>query len=276
MVAISVLYVAVVFTGYWWPRANAVFVLASIVTALIIFGYWLAIADSAPVWEAWTNRALAISAVWITALFVWHIRGLEEQLRTQIGIANALSRELSHRVGNGLQMVAAFLQLHAAKSTTEASRQVLEAAISRVMIIGRIQRALSHLTCSESIDSDAFLKALTDDVRSTLPNPDRINITVEAETAQLSSTTAVALGAIIVELATNALKHAFRESMQGTIAIKFKAGGDLGQYVVEVEDDGIGIDPTSTAAGSRPHIGRGFPCTRAPERFSAVGRSPWQ
>ena len=74
-------------------------------------------------------------------------------------------------------------------------------------------------------------------------------MTVEAETAQLSSTTAVALGAIIVELATNALKHAFRESMQGTIAIKFKAGGGLGQYVVEVEDDGIGIDPTKTADG---------------------------
>jgi two-component sensor histidine kinase len=249
MVAVSVLYVAVVLTGFWFPRPKAPLALAGIVTAMIVVGYWVAIPDGAPAWEAWTNRALAIFVAWVTALFAWHIRGLEEKLKTEVAITTALSRELNHRVGNSLQLVASFLQLQAAKSSTESSRQVLQAAISRVMTIGRMQRTLSHIGSTSIINSQEFLTALTDDLRSTLPDPERVKIIVEAHNTRLSSATAVALGAAAVEISTNALKHAFREGMRGTIAIRFKAAETPGQYVLEVEDDGIGIDPSTTPDG---------------------------
>jgi two-component sensor histidine kinase len=84
-------------------------------------------------------------------------------------------------------------------------------------------------------------------VRSILPNPDQICIDVQADSTQLSSTAAIALGALLVELINNALKHAFHEGMEGTLAVRFTASTSMNQCVIEVEDDGVGIDQ-----GQRP------------------------
>jgi two-component sensor histidine kinase len=78
-------------------------------------------------------------------------------------------------------------------------------------------------------------------VHSISPDPDQIRINVQADSTQISSTTAVALGALLVELINNAIKHAFHEGMDGTLAVRFTASNSMNQCVVEVEDDGIGF-----------------------------------
>jgi two-component sensor histidine kinase len=249
MIAVGLFYVAIVLTGFWFPKPKAALALALVATPLVIIGYWLAIPQNVPAWEAWTNRALAIGTVWLTAIFVWHIRVLEQKLEVQIGIANSLSHEMSHRVGNSLQLVASFLRLQAQSTNSEGSRHILETAGSRVMVIGRIQRMLSHFGSPRTVDSKHFIIALTHDVRSTFPDPDKIGINVEVDAAELTSTTATVLGAILVELINNALKHAFREGMEGTLAVRFIASKNTDRYVVEVEDDGVGIDQAQMPDG---------------------------
>jgi two-component sensor histidine kinase len=249
MIAVGLFYVAIVLTGFWFPKPRAALALALVATPLIIIGYWLTIPDNAPPWAAWTNRALAIGTVWLTAAFVMHIRVLEQKLQAQVDIANSLSREMSHRVGNSLQLVASFLRLQAQSTSNENSRHVLEMAGSRIMVIGRIQRMLSHLGSTRMVDSKTFINALMRDVCSTLPDPGRIAIRVEADPTQLTSTTATALGALLVELINNALKHAFRDEMRGTLAVRFTASKARDRYVVEVEDDGVGIDAPEMRAG---------------------------
>jgi two-component sensor histidine kinase len=249
ILAVSLFYVAIVLTGFWFPKPKSALVLALVATSLIIVGYWVAIRDDAPEWAAWTNRALAIGTVWLTAIFVWHIRVLQQKLQIQIDIANGLSREMSHRVGNSLQLVASFLRLQAARTDSESPRHVLEIAGSRIMVIGQIERLLSHFGATDTVDSKAFVTALLRDVHSILPNPDQIRIDVQAASCQMSSTTAIALGALLVELINNALKHAFHEGMEGTLAVRFITSNSMNQCVVEVEDDGIGIDQGQTPDG---------------------------
>jgi two-component sensor histidine kinase len=243
MLAVTLFYVAIVLTGFGFPKPRSALALALLATALIIIGYWVTNPDDAPAWAARTNRALAIGTVWLTAVFVWHIRVLQQKLQVQIDIANGLSREMSHRVGNSLQLVASFLRLQAVGASSESSRHVLEIAGSRIMVIGQIERLLSHFGAAHTVDSKAFITALLRDVHSILPNPDQICIDVRADSTQISSTTAIALGCLLVELINNALKHAFRGGMEGTIAVRFAASKSVNQCVVEVEDDGIGIDP---------------------------------
>jgi two-component sensor histidine kinase len=89
------------------------------------------------------------------------------------------------------------------------------------MVIGQIERLLSHFGAAHTVDSKAFITALLRDVHSILPNPDQICIDVQADSTEISSTTAIALGALLVELINNALKHAFREGMEGTLAVRF-------------------------------------------------------
>src|SRR5262245_14192197 len=84
MLEVGLFYVAIVLTGFWFPKPKAALALALFATPLIIIGYWVTIPDAAPVWAAWANRALAIGTVWLTAAFVWHIRVLQQKLQAQI------------------------------------------------------------------------------------------------------------------------------------------------------------------------------------------------
>ena len=241
MLEVGPFYVAIVLTGFWFPNPKSALALAFFATSLIIIGYWVTIPDGSPAWEAWANRVLATVTVWVTAVFVWHIRVLQQKLQIQIDIANGLSREIGHRVGNSLQLVASFLRLQAMGTSSENSRHVLETAGSRIMAIGQMERLLSHFGAAHTVDSKDFITALLRDVRSILPDPDQICIKVRADSTQISSTAAITLGALLVELVNNALKHAFREGMEGTLAVRFTASKSSDQCVVEVEDDGIGI-----------------------------------
>ncbi len=235
-------YVAIVLTGFWFPKPKTVLILALFATCLIVIGYWITIPDGSPAWANWTNRFFSIATVWLTAAFEWYICVLQQKLQDQIDIVNGLSREVSHRVGNSLQLVASFLRLQARDTTSESSRHALEVAGSRIMTIGQIERILSHFGPADAVDSKAFITALLRDVHSILPNPNQIRIDVQADSTRLSSTTAIALGALLVELVNNALKHAFHEGMNGRLAVRFMASNSIDQCIVEVEDDGVGFD----------------------------------
>src|SRR3569832_2354186 len=105
--------------------------------------------------------------------------------------------------------------MQAKRSTSEEVRQKLCAAASQVMTIGRIQRMLSH-SISRTIDSKAFIEGLVSDVRAAFLDPDKIMIKVQAYSAALTPTVATALGALVLESISNALKHAFPVGMSGT------------------------------------------------------------
>lgn len=247
IISVSFFYLCFVLTGFWFPAPKASLALAPLASLLIIVGYWLTIPDNTPAWQAWLNRGLAMGTVWLTAAFVWRIRVLEQKLQRQIDLANSLTREMEHRIGNQLQLVASFLRLQAKSSLSEESHRALELASSRVMVIGKIQRMLSHSAPSHMIASKAFVTALICDVRSAFPDPDRVGISVNADSAELTSTRAMALGAILLELINNALKHAFPEGMKGTLKVSFQASND--KYIVEFEDDGVGIDQEQAPDG---------------------------
>jgi two-component sensor histidine kinase len=246
VISVGIFYVAMVLVGFWFPNPKAAPILALLATPLIIVGYWITIPDNTPAWEAWLNRALAIGTVWMVAVFVWHICAVEQKLQAQIEIANSLSREVEHRVGNHLQLVAAFLRLQAANSS-EQTRHALELAGARVMAIGNIQRMLSHSTPSQTINSKEFIAAIVAELRSALPDSQKVDITVHADPALLPSTRAVTLGALLLELINNAVKHAFPDGMKGMLAVSFITAND--KYIVEFKDDGIGTNSGQNTHG---------------------------
>ncbi|MDE2604122.1 MAG: sensor histidine kinase, partial [Bradyrhizobium sp.] len=86
-----------------------------------------------------------------------------------------------------------------------------------------------------------------DDVRSILPNPDRVVIVVHADSAELTSMRAIALGTLLVELINNALKHAFPEGMKGMLIVNFTVSGN--KNIIEFKDDGVGIAHGHTPDG---------------------------
>jgi two-component sensor histidine kinase len=251
IISVGIFYVALVLLGFWFPKRTAVLALAVLATLLIIVGHWITIADNATAWQVWLNRALAIGTIWLAAAFVWRIRVLEQELQLRIDLADSLSREINHRVGNHLQLVASLLRRQAAESCSEESRRALELAGSRVRTIGSINRKLSLNTSQHMspllIDSKSFVTTLVKDVHAALANPERIEIAVSAQSTELSSTKAAALGALLVELLNNALKHAFAGGMKGRLAVSFTVLEN--RHILELEDDGVGIDHGKNSDG---------------------------
>ena len=81
-VACGVPYVALVLVGLWFPGIRVVYVLAVLGSVLTVAGYFLS-ASAVISWMVLTNRALALFAIWITAILV--------SLRTrEMGNKNAL------------------------------------------------------------------------------------------------------------------------------------------------------------------------------------------
>jgi two-component sensor histidine kinase len=240
IISVGIFYVALVFLGFWFPEPKATLALGGLATLLTIVGHWITIPDNTPEWQGWLNRTLAVATIWLAAAFVWRIRTLENQLQMKIDLTDSLSREINHRVSNHLLLVTSILRLSAAESSSEESRRVLKLASSRVGTIAKINRKLSTSSPGESIDSKSFLIALVKDVHAALADPESIQITVSAQSAKLSSTKAAALGALLVELLNNALKHAFPDGAKGKLAVNYTALEN--QRVLELEDDGVGFD----------------------------------
>jgi len=178
-----------------------------------------------------------------------------EQARRDIAVASERSlaserrvamllREFRHRVSNDMQRIVALLRLQARK-TPEAHAALVDAA-TRVQIIGRIHDRLGHDAEHEMVDTRAFLHELVDDFRKALTDLRAIGFFVDAEPHQLNLSRMGAVGLIVNELVTNALKHAFPEPhREGAITVRFHR--EERDFILCIEDDGIGVDRVSAA-----------------------------
>ena len=84
-VAGGVPYVALVMIGLWFPRREHVLILAAIGIGLTLVGYALSPPGGIP-WIVFTNRMLAIFAIWITAVLIFRYGGLEVE-RKKLSLA---------------------------------------------------------------------------------------------------------------------------------------------------------------------------------------------
>jgi two-component sensor histidine kinase len=163
-----------------------------------------------------------------------------------------LLREVNHRVGNSLQLIAAFLQLQATATKSDNVKAALTSAVSRVMAVAQVHKRLYTSEDVQSVAVDQYLAALVDDLGKSSDDGTAL-VTLAADQVFLDPDSAVAVGVIVNELVINALKYAYPNG-SGPIRVALRA--DKGQQcVLSVEDDGIGHTsggaPKSTGLGQR-------------------------
>jgi two-component sensor histidine kinase len=182
-------------------------------------------------------------------------RRAEADLRIANERLELLVREVHHRVSNSLQIVLSFVAMQANQSGKGPVRDALEEIQNRIRAVSKVHQRLYTRDDLTTIDLDAYLSNLVDDLRESLSDlSDTVDLRLELEPVAVSPDIAVSVGVIVNELVSNAAKYAFDAGQSGTITVTLAAQGAKG-FSVTVDDDGKGIvdgsAPVGTGLGTR-------------------------
>ncbi len=154
---------------------------------------------------------------------------------------SALLKEIHHRVKNNLQVISSLLNLQSGRIADDTTRAAVTESQSRVKSMALIHQLLYQSEMFTSIDFSKYLKQLMASLHSGYCQPGKnITYAIKADPVELDIDTAIPLGLIINELATNSYKYAFSNKDNGYIEILFSKSND-DELHFTISDDGKGF-----------------------------------
>lgn len=163
-----------------------------------------------------------------------------------------LLREVNHRVGNSLQIIASLLHLQASSAAQDEVKAALTNAMGRVAAVAQVHRRLYTSQDLKSVVLNQYLDSLLEDLRRSAEGNRMSRLTLRAEPIEIDPDRAVAVGIIVNELVMNAVKYAYPDGA-GPIHVELISQGD--DLLLSITDDGVGdnvkADPRSTGMGQR-------------------------
>jgi len=154
---------------------------------------------------------------------------------------DVLLREMQHRMGNSLQILASILLQKARTVASEEARLHLRDAHGRIMSIAAIQKRLQVSESGERVELGSYLSDLCENLEETLVDGLRpVSLVVDAGRGMVCAEEAVSIGLIVTELVINALKHAFvADDANCRINVTYEVG--RAGWRLAVRDNGRGI-----------------------------------
>ena len=163
-----------------------------------------------------------------------------------------LLREVNHRVGNSLQIIASLLHLQANSTNIDDVKAALTNAMGRVAAVAQVHRRLYTSQDLKTVLLNQYLEALLEDLRRSAEGNRMSRLTLKAEAVEIDPDRAVAIGIIVNELVMNAVKYAYPDGA-GPIHVELRSFND--SLELAISDDGVGLqvklDPRSTGMGQR-------------------------
>jgi two-component sensor histidine kinase len=163
-----------------------------------------------------------------------------------------LLREVNHRIGNSLQIIASLLHLQANSSPDENIKAALTSAMGRVAAVAQVHRRLYTSHDLKSVLLNQYLEALLEDLRRSAEGNRMSRLDLKAEPVEIDPDRAVAIGIIVNELVMNAVKYAYPDG-PGPIHVELAVNDH--NIELSIADDGVGLnartDPRSTGMGQR-------------------------
>ncbi len=196
--------------------------------AALVFG---AIGGAAYMMARSTARRMRAEAAQVALVFD---RRLLEEAEKTAAVHETMLRELNHRVKNSLQMIQALIRLQRGKP----EGPNLDEVAARVQAIAVIHDLLYQTSGTFDVDFGEMLRRIgaSDAIA---PPEGKLEVVVEAEPIELDVAIATPLALCVVELLTNASKHAYGAE-GGRVTVTLRSRSD-GRAVLAVADTGRGL-----------------------------------
>ena len=172
------------------------------------------------------------------------------ELRSALGMAEMLRKEVDHRVKNSLQSLEALIRIQARNTRSEEVTTALEAVQRRLSMVSQLHEALYLSDAGAAVNISSVLEKVLSPAATQMPPGIRV-VNDNAPTT-LESREASSVGMIVAEAMTNTAKYAFPEGTRGTFSVIGRIEDD--HYVLTCSDDGVGARAThveGTGMGSR-------------------------
>jgi PAS domain S-box-containing protein len=169
-----------------------------------------------------------------------------------------LLQEVTHRVKNSLQIIAAMVSIEARSHKSGQGKAALERVSHRVDALGHLYSKLSKADTIETVDAATYLDELCRDLIASVYKEDGRSIELKTDIGSefLPTDRAIPIGLIVNELVTNAVKYAFPGNTSGTVLVTLKRLP--GELRLTVADDGQGLDPRRADSGLGGRLVEGF------------------
>lgn len=162
-------------------------------------------------------------------------------LRAALDAKTLLLHEVDHRVKNNLTMIGSLLRLQVRTIDDPSIAAKLDSMLERVDALAVVHRQLYQSSDIAKFDIGSFAESLVSDVVGSSGRAD-ITLDVRAQPLFVDAANASALGLILNEILTNAVKHAFADGRSGHLSLLVESGD--GQGVIRICDDGPGMPST--------------------------------
>jgi two-component sensor histidine kinase len=160
-----------------------------------------------------------------------------------------LLREVNHRVANSLQLVSSLVHMQRAAAPDSPAGDALRDTQARIEAIMQVHRRLYTSSDVQVVDMRDYLEGLAAELGMSLCADGVLSLSVKVEALQLPPDTAVALGVVVAELATNACKYAYPPGHSGEVRITLVETAQ-GHAQLVVADDGEGFSPDDPSKGT--------------------------
>jgi two-component sensor histidine kinase len=149
-----------------------------------------------------------------------------------------LVREIEHRVANNFQAIIGAVSLAYAKAASPATREMLRDLMARIDGMAEAHSQLSAGEGPQTIRAGRYLSSLCRNLAKGHP---RLRVETDIRDVEIALDRALAVGLILNELVTNALKHAFPGEAAGMVRVEFAPDPERNQGLLVVTDTGRGI-----------------------------------
>lgn len=153
----------------------------------------------------------------------------------------ALLREVNHRIKNSLQIVSATLDLQGRMISDDTVRAHFSEAQAHLRAVARLHERLYKTEEYKSVEAFALARAVCEDVAAISAGRAKVRIDTEGA-AHIGTDAGGSFALIVVELVTNAVKHAATAGQAATVDVRCRIE-DGPTIAVVVSDNGPGLPP---------------------------------